>query len=229
MAGGNAVSMTIRDEGETPAALMLGNIGEGDRRDRIIVAAYQLLDEGGLEGLTVRAVLKRTGLARRAFYECFAGKDDLVLAVFQRTLQGMADHYADRARDIRDPMETIRAIVEGIVLGKFGHSAEPDDVVDRISAALSREHLRLAEARAQDLQAALSPLLGLIAEQVREGIRTGQCRDCDPDLQARLIYNLVATTVHTELLAADNAGPDFMHRRQLADRIWDFCRRAISA
>jgi len=221
--------MTMHADKATPNALLLGNNGGGNRRDQIIAAAYQLLDEGGLEGLTVRAVLKRTGLARRAFYECFAGKDDLVLAVFQRTLQEMADHYADRARDICDPMETIRAILEGIVLGKYGHTAEPDDVVDRISAALSREHLRLAEARADDLQAALSPLLGLIAAQVREGISIGQCRDCDPDLQARLIYNLAATTVHTELLAAENAGPDYGHRRQLADQIWVFCCRAIGA
>ena len=221
--------MTRADAQRSPVELFLGRERGLDRRSQIIGAAYELLDEGGLEGLTIRAVLSRTGLARRAFYECFGGKDDLVLAVFERTLVGLAEYYTQRAQEIGDPIETIRAILHGIVLGRYEFSPNPGDFTDRLSAALSREHLRLAEARPKELQEALSPLLGLIAAQVREGIRTGQCRDCDPDLQAKLIYNLVATTVHTEMIADDTDGPDLPRRRELADQIWDFCRRAISA
>ena len=57
---------------------------EDDRGANLIDAAYAVLEEGGLDSLTVRAVLQRTGLARRAFYDRFSGKDDLVLAVIQR-------------------------------------------------------------------------------------------------------------------------------------------------
>ena len=57
------------------------------RKQSIVEAAYALLDEEGLEGLTIRAMLKRTGLARRAFYERFAGKDDLVLDELRRQRQ----------------------------------------------------------------------------------------------------------------------------------------------
>src|SRR6185437_5015781 len=64
-----------------------------DRARLLISAAYDLLESEGLEGLTIRAVLKRTGLARRAFYERFAGKDDLVLAVFEQTIGLAASHY----------------------------------------------------------------------------------------------------------------------------------------
>ena len=58
-----------------------------ERSRRIVEAAYELLEEDGLEGLTIRAVLNKTGLSRRAFYERFEGKDDLVLAVFEQTIQ----------------------------------------------------------------------------------------------------------------------------------------------
>src|SRR3974390_2827646 len=47
-----------------------------ERSRRIVEAAYDLLNEAGLDGLTIRAVLEKTGLSRRAFYERFAGKDD---------------------------------------------------------------------------------------------------------------------------------------------------------
>ena len=198
-----------------------------DRARRIITAANGLLEENGLEGLTIRAVLARTGLARRAFYESFAGKDDLVLAVFERTLQGAANQFRCQTSGLADALERIRTIVTGIILGRFSIDSVSDGS-DRRSAALSREHLRLAEARPRELDAALRPLLELIAEQVAEGVRTGQLRHADPALQAALIYNLVATTTHTELLTHE--GPIERERRtQLADHMWEFCRRAIIA
>lgn len=211
------------------AAPARGNDTEAVRTRMIVDAAYELLDEAGLQGLTIRAVLKRTGLARRAFYERFAGKDDLVLAVFEQTLSDAADHFRKQAESLTDPLKAIRAIVDGIVLGGFGTHSDIGQWSDRRSAALSREHLRLAEARPAELQAALSPLIDLIAEQVRAGVRTGQFRSCEPELQARLIYNLIATTVHTELIAEENGRSDREGRRRLAEEIWEFCRRAIVA
>jgi hypothetical protein len=68
-----------------------------------------------------------------------------------------------------------------------------------------------------------------IAAQVREGIRTGQLREADPELQARLVYNLVSTTAHTELIAGDGGGSDRERRHALAQSLWEFCRRAIIA
>lgn len=199
-----------------------------DRAAQIIAAAYALLSEGGLEGLTIRAVLTRTGLARRAFYECFAGKDDLVLAVFEHTLKLAALQFREQAASYPDPLERIRAIVTGIVLGPASFAAPDDIISDRRSRALSREHLRLAESRPRDLEKALRPLLELITEQVSEGVDEGLLNGCDPALQAMLIYNLVATTTHTELLTQD-APVDRARRQQLADQIWEFCRRAIVA
>jgi len=201
-----------------------------DRARLLVTAAYDLLESDGLEGLTIRAVLKRTGLARRAFYERFGGKDDLVLAVFEQTLREAERQFREQAEMLDDPEEEIRRIVTGIALRNAAtDGAEVSDANDRRSAAMSREHLRLAESRPAELQAALSPLLNLIAETVSRGIERGQFRNCDPALQATLIYNLVSTTVHTELLAEEGAPSDQGRRQKLANEIWEFCRRAIVA
>lgn len=200
-----------------------------NRAQMIVDAAYELLNEEGLDGLTIRAVLARTGLARRAFYEQFAGKDDLVLAVFEHTLRAAAAYFRERAEELPGPLEAIRMIVVGLVMGGLVLPEEEEETTDRRSAALSREHLRLAESRPDDLQKALRPLIGLIAEQVSKGITAGQFRGCDPQLQARLIYNLAATTIHNELIAGEADEADAAERQVLADAIWEFCRRAIIA
>ncbi|VWX46522.1 TetR/AcrR family transcriptional regulator [Novosphingobium sp. 9U] len=194
------------------------------RNDALIRAADELLDESGLEGLTIRAVLLRSGLARRAFYEQFNGKDDLVLAVFERTLSFAAEHFRQEAEHAADPVEALRRIVDGLVIGQLGFGGPG---TGRRSAALSREHLRLAESRPQELQKALSPLIALIAEELAKGVAMGLLRECDPRLQASLVYNFVSATIHVELLAEEGGQPDRARRDQLAGVIWEFCRRAV--
>jgi AcrR family transcriptional regulator len=198
------------------------------RSRQIVEAGYELLDSEGLEGLTIRAVLKKTGLSRRAFYERFADKDELVLAVFEHTIRLAAGHYGELFRALSDPMERLELIVTSIVLGRSTLEEVDGEHSNRRGAAMSREHLRLAESRPDDLQAALSPLITLIAQQLSDGMKVGVVRHDDPQRLAALVYNLVSTTVHSELLAERAAHCDRARRVQLAADIWEFCRRAIA-
>lgn len=200
--------------------------GETDRSRLLIAAAYDLLDESGLEGLTIRAVLAKTGLARRAFYECFQGKDDLVLAVFDSSLRAAAGQFRDFTSKCGGPEEALRLIVTNIVVGQMGYDHMG---ANRRGAALSREHLRLAQTRPAELQSSLQPLLDLMAGFVSDGIASGLFRPADPHVHARLIYNLVSTTVHTMLLAEEDGTADLHEREELAGAIWEFCRRGIIA
>jgi AcrR family transcriptional regulator len=200
-----------------------------ERSRQIVEAAYELLAEGGLEGLTIRAVLKKTGLSRRAFYERFADKDDLVVAVFEQTIRLAATYYSNEVRALSDPLERLKLIVTSVVLGNNSSDRADREHSDRRGAAMSREHLRLAESRPDDLQTALRPLLALIAQQLSDGMQAGLVRQGDPQRLAALVYNLLSTTVHTELLGQKSARGDRTRRAQLAEEIWEFCRRALAA
>ncbi len=193
-----------------------------ERRARIVRAAYDLLARDGLEGLTIRSVLAETGLARRAFYDRFATKDVLVLAVFQHTLSDAAARFAEHD-------ERLRLIVVGIVLGHGRRDADGDDAPNYRAAALSREHLRLAEARPAELQRAIAPLVELIATQLQAGMQSGQVRSANGERLAHLVYNLVSTTVHSQLIAEEHQMPDLEDRSRLAGDLWEFCLRAVSA
>jgi AcrR family transcriptional regulator len=174
-------------------------------------------------------VLKRTGLARRALYERFAGKDDLMLGVFEQTIQRAAGHYSAQIESLSDPMERLELIVTCIALGRGTPDGRDESRGSRRAAALSREHMRLAESRPDDLQAALDPLIQLIGQQLSDGMAAGSVRAAVPQRLATLVYNLVSTTVHTELLAEETTHPDHERRVRLAADIWEFCRRAVAA
>lgn len=204
-------------------------ISADSRARKLVEAAWHLLDEEGLAGLTVRAVLSRTGLARRAFYDLFDGKDDLMLAVFERSLREAAEIFSEQIKAWPDAMEKLRLMVFGIVMGR----ATIDDGMEwkrsRRSAALAREHLRLAETRPQDLERAIAPLIDVIADILHGGMEQGAVRHTDPHRLALLVYNLISTTVHAELLAEELGQPSFDRRRNLAEEIWLFCNGAVAS
>jgi AcrR family transcriptional regulator len=215
--------------GSTPRAIDADLEQIAERSRQIVAAAYEILGEDGLEGLTIRAVLKRTGLARRAFYERFAGKDDLMLAVFEATIRSAASLCGERIRALADPIERLKLIVACIVLGRSALDGATDEPGNRRGAAMSREHLRLADTRPHDLAAALNPLIDLITQQLSDGMAAKLVRDDDPRRLATLVYNLVSATVQTELLSQETTRPDQPQRARLAADIWEFCRRAIVA
>lgn len=198
------------------------------RGDTLVSVAYELLTEDGLDGLTVRAVLKKAGVNRRSFYERFSGKDDLVLAVFEQSLQSLAAQCRELVAAKPDPLERLRCIVHAIVLGIPGDGGASDLQIRR-GAALCREHMRLAESRPEDLRQALRPLIGLLSEHIAAGVASGQLRNRAPEILATLIYNLVSTTVHAEVLAQEAGAPERADRAQLADDIWEFCRGGVAA
>jgi AcrR family transcriptional regulator len=222
--GGSGEALEDRKQGDAAVAAS----GTRDPRAlQIVEAAYALLGEAGLEGLTIRGILSRTGLARRAFYERFTGKDDLMLAVFEHAIRAAAAHFDGEVKRLAYPLDRLRLIVHAIALGSDANQATGPDFRDRRSTALSREHLRLAETQPAALQAALGPLLDLIARLLAEGMAAGIIPRASPERLAPLIYNLVATTVHTEFL--QQGGSDRRERERLAEDVWRFCLGGILA
>ena len=191
------------------------------RSRRFVRAAQEILAASGFEGLTVRAVLDRTSLSRRAFYERFDGIDDLILAVFEQTFRDGAAAIRAQLAKIDDPLERLRSIVETMLLGPGS------GVSIRYAVMMSREHLRLAEARPDDLQRALEPLTALIAEQLAAGMERGVVRQADAMQLATLVQSLVAATTHASLLSRAS-GPE-TPAQGAAAALWEFCLRAVRA
>jgi AcrR family transcriptional regulator len=200
-----------------------------ERRQLILATADELLAENGLDGLTIRAVLARTMLARRAFYDVFSSKDDLVLAMFEHTLADAAVTLADAGEGLASPQERLELVVHSIV--STGPVGEARELVrrDKRAAAFSREHLRLAQVRPEQLQRAIEPLVALIRSIIVEGIERGGWQSQSPDRAARFVYNLVSTTVHTETLDPGFHTMASDEREALAAQLSTFCLNALAA
>ena len=95
---------------------MPADVRRAERRLLLLDAALDLLGTEGWAGTTVRAVCQRAELNPRYFYESFDDLDALVIAVFDRIIEELADAVAQAQAAADDaPPAQVRAAVEAIV------------------------------------------------------------------------------------------------------------------
>lgn len=81
----------MADKRRTPARGRAGRVPRNTlSRDRIVDAALALLDAEGLDAVTMQALAKRLGVGTMSLYRHVNDKDDLVNAVAERVLRGVA-------------------------------------------------------------------------------------------------------------------------------------------
>jgi AcrR family transcriptional regulator len=83
----------------------------GNLRDALINAALEILKTKGVEGLSLRALARATGVTQAAPYSHFADKDELLAAIAEAGFQRMALEMAESATGLRDPRERVEALV----------------------------------------------------------------------------------------------------------------------
>src|SRR3954453_10165236 len=78
------------------------------RVQRFLDAALELLSGESGKDFTVQEVVKKSGQSLRSFYQYFAGKHELLLALFEESVRTSAEHLAASVEDVDDPLERVR-------------------------------------------------------------------------------------------------------------------------
>ena len=185
-----------------------------ERSQRIIRAAHELVAEGGLEAVSLRSLLEKSGLSRRAFYERFEGMDDVLLALFEEAMARGAAGLAKRIEKVEGALAKLEALVRTMA------SPSPAARSRTWVLAMSTEHARLAELRPEELREATLPMDRLIAGILEAGMQEGTVRKANPDRLAQMLHALVASEVHRNLHLGGRDG-------SWIDDLCDFCVYAV--
>jgi AcrR family transcriptional regulator len=175
-------------------------------------AAMELLEETGGFAFTVQDVVDRSKLSLRSFYQTFASKDDLLLALFEECVATAAEWQRSRMARHDDPLEQIEVFLTSLWTGKLS---------PEVGRALAVYNLTLSASRPNELAHALEPQLEVLLEAVERGMATGQVRD---DIGSRRLAEILLHTgnaaVFTNILHTGRESP--------AD-VWAFCLGGIQA
>ncbi len=176
-----------------------------DRRQLLVATARDLAGETGSAAFTVVQLTARAAISLKAFYACFAGKDDLLLALL--------------AEDSRIGAEVLSASI-GSRTGDEGLQAYVSELFDMLArpgamgyaGVLVREHRRLTELHDGELRDALAPLVDLLA---------GFIGSDDPKRDARTMFAVLLDGIHDVVVGRVSDA------HELAGYLVQFCTRGV--
>jgi AcrR family transcriptional regulator len=125
------------------------NERQADTVERLTAAALEELRASAYEGLTVRNVARRAGVAPATAYTYFASKDHLIAEVFWRRLRDLpsvrVDHRRQPAARVSAALRDIGLLVAGepelaaaCTAAMLANDPDVGRVRDRIGAAIAR-------------------------------------------------------------------------------------------
>jgi AcrR family transcriptional regulator len=81
------------------------------RVQRFLDAATELFNSNPGKEFTVQEVVERSGQSLHSFYQYFGGKHELLLALFEESVQSTARQLAEKLSEENDPFERLHSFV----------------------------------------------------------------------------------------------------------------------
>ena len=184
--------------------------------DRLVESARELVWDAGGPSFTVTQVVAAAGTSLKSFYRCFAGKDELLVALFEDDARRGAAALVSMVDVEADPLERLRVVVVGLFRFLTVEGRLP------YAAALVREHLRLAESHPDQLRGVLHPFVGVFEDAVAAAQASGVVRAGDARRDARTLFHLVLSHLHALICHQIEEPPT-----DVAEELWAFCSAAL--
>ena len=153
-------------------------------RDRILVAAWDVLGRTSYDNLKVQAVIRVAGVSTGSFYRHFGGKQDLVAELLRAELR-RATVVLEALTSSGTPEARVRAWIDGVVSLAYGRRAGPRA---RWFTSLPHEVVRLLDGLPDECRTS-APLEAAIAD----GATTGVFPGADPHRDALLVESLCSS------------------------------------
>ncbi|WP_131815184.1 TetR/AcrR family transcriptional regulator, partial [Mycolicibacterium holsaticum] len=85
------------------------------RSSRFLATALELVEESGRADFTIQTLIDRSNLSLRAFYQHFAGKEELLLALYENATSQFIEAIRHEVAAADGPMEQLEAFCRGFL------------------------------------------------------------------------------------------------------------------
>ncbi len=185
-------------------------------------AALELMNEGSGE-FTVQEVVTRSGQSLRTFYNYFAGKHELLLALFEDSIRVAAAHLQEVIADVDEPGERLRRFV--LAYYRMCRAAPQDPMGARPAPAMVEFAQQLLTSHPGEAARAFSPLVVLLEDLLDAAAAAGAIR---PGLDHRRIAGVVLqATMFNAFSAAISGSSSLLDGDAEPEALWDLLLRGI--
>src|SRR5262245_6998164 len=161
------------------------------RVQRFLDAALELMSSSSGKEFTVQEVVERSGQSLRSFYQYFAGKHELLLALFEEAVRSTTEHLEQVIAEEDDALRRLqRFTVEYYDACRPGSKGKSSGKRD--PAPMAEFAQQLLTAHPTEASRAFAPLVALFEEVLDAATEAGAIR---PDVNNRRIAGVVLQAI----------------------------------
>ena len=165
-----------------------------DEVERLVASAFKLIERTGNLEPKVSDILAEAGLSNQAFYRHFSGKHELLVAVLDEGIRGLAEYLARRMAACETPLDAVREWIRGMAI----QAQDPTGAQASRPFALARG--RLSEAFPAEVREAQSTATAPLEHALEQAARSGELPGVDPARDAETLYHLMMGWVQAWLI-----------------------------
>jgi AcrR family transcriptional regulator len=201
-------------------SLSAARIRAEQRVQGLLDAAFELIDEKGTAEFTIQEVVDRSGQSLRGFYQYFEGKDELLFALLEESIDEALADLREAVESETDPLARLRAFTIrlhewcepiGAKRKRGSHNRVP----------LSEFSIQLALKDPGRLAAAMAPVSRMVLELLEAAIASGDLEVAEPRRAALLIQQTVMYGWFINRLVPNPRA------RVSAEDAWEFCLHGL--
>ncbi|UXA20111.1 TetR/AcrR family transcriptional regulator [Mycobacterium sp. SMC-4] len=187
------------------------------RSSRFLATALELIEESGRADFTIQNLIDRSNLSLRAFYQHFAGKEELLLALYENVTSQFTESIRHEVAAAEGPMEQLEAFCRG-----FLSRAESSETVG--GRVMTIYNLSLEIERPADFAKIWEPHQKLLTKILTSCSRAGLVRkDLTPAQLTTLLNSTLTALAQIGVFHLGAKGAELTE-----DQLWAWCKQAVS-
>jgi AcrR family transcriptional regulator len=187
------------------------------RSSRFLATALELVEESGKADFTIQTLIDRSNLSLRAFYQHFAGKEELMLALYENVTSQFTENIRQEVAAADGPMEQLEAFCRGVL-----SRAESSEAVG--GRVMTIYNLSLEIERPADFALVWEPHLRLLTKIITSCSRAGLVRrDLTPAQLTTLLNTTLTALAQIGVFHLGGKGSKLTE-----DQLWAWCKQAVT-
>lgn len=187
------------------------------RSSRFLATALELVEESGRADFTIQTLIDRSSLSLRAFYQHFAGKEELLLALYENVTSQFTEGIRQEVAAADGPMEQLEAFCRG-----FLSRAESSEKAG--GRVMTIYNLSLEIERPTDFAKIWEPHQKLLTKILTSCSRAGLVRmDLTPAQLTTLLNSTLTALAQIGVFHLGIKGAELTE-----DQLWAWCKQAVS-
>ncbi|MGV0714188.1 TetR/AcrR family transcriptional regulator [Mycolicibacterium sp. XJ662] len=187
------------------------------RSSRFLATALELVEESGRADFTIQTLIDRSNLSLRAFYQHFAGKEELLLALYENATSQFIEAIRHEVAAADGPMAQLEAFCRG-----FLSRAESSEAIG--GRVMTIYNLSLEIERPADFAKIWEPHQKLLTKILTACSRAGLVRkDMTPAQLTTLLNSTLIALAQIGVFHMGGKGTELTE-----DQLWAWCLQALT-